>query len=248
LVLATDMPVDLSNNEDAIQDGCLTGGVDGAFDLPLGVPSDVLLVGRFPQSEVGAVSLDDTTCSSAGRLACSSDGTPARVGKRNVPAGDYRAVLSDEDGQQDSLMVLARPTVAPVAVSGPVSCANPVTLPATGGFFSGDTSMAAPNYEEGCDAPNLPPGGAPDQTLVFTLPQPQRVIFDMEGSAYETLLDLRQGSPCPGTEVPMACYVGFDAQRSFLDIELQAGTYWVVVDGYDGAKGKWNLAVWVLPP
>jgi hypothetical protein len=70
----------------------------------------------------------------------------------------------------------------------------------------------------------------------------------MEGSSYQTLLDLFQGSPCPGVEVPGACYVGFTSQRSFLDLELDAGQYYVVVDGYDGAKGIWDLAVWVLPP
>jgi hypothetical protein len=133
-------------------------------------------------------------------------------------------------------------------VTGQISCANAVAIPPTGGFFAGDTSTSLPHYEEGCDAPNLPPGGAPDQTLTLTLAQPQRVIFDMEGSVFETLLAIYQGIPCPGIQVPMACYVGFDSQRSFLDIELAAGQYWVIVDGYDGGKGKWNLGVWVLPP
>jgi hypothetical protein len=248
MMLGVDMPVDLTNNEDAIKDGCLGGAVNGAFDLPLAAASDVLLVGRFPQdSDYGAVSLDDMTCSPAGLIACSVDSTPARVAKRNVPGGDYRAVLSDSQGEQDTLMALVRPTVPPVAVTGQIACTNAVAIPSTGGFFSGDTSTSLPHYEEGCDAPNQPQGGAPDQTLTLTLTQPQRVIFDMEGSSFETLLALYQGSPCPGAQVPMACYVGFDSQRSFLDIELQAGQYWVIVDGYAGGKGKWNLAVWVLP-
>jgi hypothetical protein len=29
---------------------------------------------------------------------------------------------------------------------------------------------------------------------------------------------------------------------------MQPGQYWVMVDGYDGAKGAWNLDVRVLPP
>ena len=249
ITLATEVPVDLSNNDNAIKDGCFAGGPNAAFDLPLAAASDVLLVGRFPESgDVGAVSLDDSTCTAAGQLACSVDSTPTRVGKRNVAPGDYRAVIGDSTGQQDTLMVLARPTTPPIAVMGQISCTNPVTIPAAGGFFAGDTSTSLPHYEESCDGPNQPQGGAPDQTLALTLTTPQRVIFDMEGSTFETLLVLLQGSPCPGMEVPSTCYVGFDTQRSFLDVELTAGQYFVVVDGYAGAKGPWNMAVWVLPP
>jgi hypothetical protein len=72
----------------------------------------------------------------------------------------------------------------------------------------------------------------------------------MEGSTYTTLLDVRmaQGSDCPGTPVPNACYVGFTAQRSFLDLELAAGQYYVLVSGLGGDKGAWDLDVRVLPP
>ena len=92
------------------------------------------------------------------------------------------------------------------------------------------------------------PKGADDQVLSMTLAQPQRVVLDMEGSAYTTLLDVEQGPSCPGTPVTGGCYVGFGAQRSFLDLELQPGQYWIIVDGYDGGKGAWDLDVRVLPP
>jgi hypothetical protein len=105
-----------------------------------------------------------------------------------------------------------------------------------------------PDYGSGCDAPNQPPGGAPDQVLGLNLTQPQRVVLDMEGSQYTTLLDVYEGPSCPGTPVPNACYVGFGAQRSFLDLELSAGQYWIVVTGYAGQKGAWDLDVRVLPP
>jgi hypothetical protein len=226
MMLDVQMPVDLTSNTDAIHDGCFPGGVNAAFDLPITAPSDVLLVARFPQtSDYGAVSLDGTACTPASELACSVSSTPARVSKRNVPAADYRAVISDNDGEQDTFFAVVRPTVPPTIVTGDVTCASAVPIPATGGFFTGDTSTSLPNYEESCDAPGQTPGGAPDQTLVLTLTQPQEVIFDMEGSSYQTLLDIYQGSPCPGVEVPAACYVGFNSQRSFLDLELDAGQY-----------------------
>jgi hypothetical protein len=118
----------------------------------------------------------------------------------------------------------------------------------SGGYFTGDTSTSVPDYGAGCDAPGQPPGGAPDQVLSLNLTQPQRVVLDMEGSQYTTLLDVFQGPACPGTPVPNACYVGFGGPRSFLDLELSTGQYWIVVTGYSGAAGAWDLDVRVLPP
>ncbi len=243
-----EVPVDLSNNESAIRDLCMPGGPNAAFDVMLAQASDVLLVGRFPSNENGAVSFDGPVCDPASVLACNVSSTPARVGTRNVAAGDWRAVITDQLGEQDSLMVLVRPTVAPTLVSGADVCANAVTIPSAGGFFTGNTTNATANYLCGCDAPTAPPAGAPDQVLSLTLTQPQRVVFDMEGSTYTTLLDIRQGPSCPGPELDGACFVGFDAQRSFLDMEMQPGQYWVLVEGYNGAAGSWNLDVRVLPP
>jgi hypothetical protein len=84
--------------------------------------------------------------------------------------------------------------------------------------------------------------------LSLVLLEPRRVVFDMEGSAYETILDVREGGTCPGTPVTNGCFVGFGSQRSFLDMELDAGQYWVIIDGYNLAKGAWDLDVRVLPP
>ena len=240
--------VDLSNHEDAIKDGCLAGGPTAAYALTLTAPSDVLLVGRFPQNEAGAVSLDLPACGLTDRLACTIGSTPVRVGKRNVPPGDYRVVVADSLGEHDNLTALVRPTVAPITVSGADTCAQAIDVPAGGGFFTGDTSNATGHFDSSCDAANSPPGGAPDEVLRLVLAQPARVVLDMEGSTYTTLLDVWQGPACPGTEVPSACYVGFGASRSFLDLELTAGAYWIVVDGYAGARGPWNLDVRVLPP
>jgi hypothetical protein len=146
-------------------------------------------------------------------------------------------------------MVLTRPTATATNV-GTTSddCKAPVSIAQTGGFYTGDTTMAVADFDAGCDVAGEPPGGAPDQILKLVLAQPQHVVFDMSGSVYATILDVRQGAMCPATEMPDGCYVGFGASRSFLDEELQAGTYWVQIDGYNGTKGAWNLDVRVLPP
>ena len=75
-----------------------------------------------------------------------------------------------------------------------------------------------------------------------------RVILDMLGSSYATLLDVRKGPDCPGTEVPLACAAGYFVQRSFLDLTLSAGTYFLQIDGYAGQAGPWFLDVRVVDP
>jgi hypothetical protein len=80
------------------------------------------------------------------------------------------------------------------------------------------------------------------------LPGERRVVMSMNGSQYGTLLNLRQGVACPGTEVQNACNWGGGAQASFLERVLPAGTYFVQVDGFNGAEGPWSLDVRVLNP
>lgn len=247
----TTIPVDLSAQEDAIKNGCLPGGLAAAYELTLTQPSDVLVIGRFPSNETGGVSLSGPACTTADLLpkGCSMGTSPQRVSKRNLPAGSYRVVIADELGQTAQLSVLVRPTVAPTSVVGSDDCAAPLTLPASGGFFTGDTTNATGNFDAGCDAPGQAIGGAKDQIMRLDLAQQRRVVMDMSGSFYTTILDVRQGATCAAaTEVPNACYVGFGASKSFLDLTLAAGTYWLQMDGYNGDRGPWNLDLRVLAP
>jgi hypothetical protein len=240
---------DLSNSEDAIHDGCFPDAPHQAFDLSLPVASDVLLVERLGTTDTGGVSLDPPACDDMSVVSCATGTTPVRTGKRNVPAGDYRAVVGDALALDGSLDALVRPTVAPTLVppGGSMTCSSAVDA-SSGGFFTGDTSTSKTTYTSPCDSPTAPSGGELAQVLALNLTSPQRVVLDMEGSAYTTLLDVRQGPDCPGTPVDNACYVGFAAQKSFLDLELMAGQYSVLVMGYQGDKGAWDLDVRVLPP
>jgi hypothetical protein len=164
-----------------------------------------------------------------------------------VRAGDWRVVLADQLGLTGSLDVLVRDTVAPTILPPGTSatCAAAVDASA-GGFFTGDTSTVGIGYPSGCDAPSQ--SGEHVQVLSLDLTSSQRVVLDMEGSAYQTLLEVRQGPSCPGDPVNNGCYVAFTAQRSFLDLELTPGQYWILVSGYNGADGAWDLDVRVLPP
>src|SRR6185369_11900407 len=97
------------------------------------------------------------------------------------------------------------------------------------------------------DVGGQPEGGAPDQILKLSLSAPHRVVLDMQGSAYRTILSVREGEFCPGTELQLACAPGYGPTRSYLDLELQAGDYFVLIDGYNGDSGAWKLDVFTAP-
>jgi hypothetical protein len=123
-----------------------------------------------------------------------------------------------------------------------------VTIPPGGARLTGNTANAGADYDAGCDLGGQTPGGAPDQMLRLVLSVKKRVVFDMKGSAYDTLLDVRKGPSCPGTEIVNACAAGYYPDKSFLDLTLDPGEYFVQVDGYAGDKGAWVLDVFVASP
>jgi hypothetical protein len=69
------------------------------------------------------------------------------------------------------------------------------------------------------------------------------MVFDLQGSDYDTLLVVRDGSSCPGPEVPRTCVPGYESAGKFLDVVLDAGNYVLQIDGYNGASGAWSLEV-----
>jgi hypothetical protein len=245
LQAGAEIEVDLSNSEEGTKNGCFAGGPNAAYALELDVPSDVLVIDRLVAGDTGGVSLNLPGCATADLQACSTGGSsPLRLSKRNVNAGSYRVVVADQKGLSSQVLALVRPTIAPVSVTTSDNCVDAITIPETGGYFVGDTTSATADFDAGCDATGQPIGGAKDQILRLVLTQRRRVVFDMIGSSYATILDVRSGDACPGVEVPDACAEGAGANRSYLD----AGTYWVQVDGYGGTVGAWDLDVRVLPP
>jgi hypothetical protein len=225
------------------------GSVDAAYAIELAAPADVLLVERISRGDVGAISLHPASCSAASSLTCGSGGSsPVRATSRNVPAGSYRAVVESTLGNPMELTAFVRPAIPPALVPFADTCATAPVIGSTGGFFQGNTANASADYSAGCDITATGPAGAPDQMLKLVLSAERRVIFDMQGSGYATLLDLRKGDTCPGAEVPGGCSAGYLPLRSYLDLTLEAGTYWVQVDGYGGEAGPWFLDVRIVEP
>lgn len=229
---------------------CEPGMVDAAYALDLTETSDVLLVERISQGDEGAIGLSKPGCSDASdQVVCKSGGSsPVRAAKHAVPAGSYRVVAESALGQPVQVTAFVRKAVAPTLIPFADSCADAFAIPESGGFFQGTTANANANFNAGCDQGGLDEGGAPEQMLKLTLSAPKRVVLDMAGSGYSTLLDVRKGPSCPGTEVAQGCAVGYNPGRSFLDLDLEAGVYFIQIDGYAMDAGPWFLDVRVVDP
>jgi len=243
----TTEPIALQGHMNDLADTCLLNAPDAVRTLTLTEPSDVLLLGNISSADEGAVSLWLPDCGPTDMLACANTApSPVRVAIPNLPEGEYRAVIESRNANPTQLTAFTRPATPPTLVAFADTCDEAHAIPLQGGLFQGNTSNASSQYVAGCDQAGGATQGAADQMLRLDLPGPRRVLFDMRGSTYRTLLNIRKGPACPGAEVPGACSVGFYQQRSFLDLDLEAGTYFVQVDGFFGESGAWFLDVYVV--
>lgn len=233
--------VELGAVESATERPCLPGAPSAAFAFTLDRPSDVVALARLAVGDEGFVSIEGAACAAAEQRACEKGSTPLRAAARNLPAGTYRLVVGSRLGLSAAVEVLARPAAAPVTVVGGDACATAVVVPPGGATFVGDTTTAIDDGVVVCEAQGARP--APDRFFRLDLQGPERVVLDTAGSTLRTALAVRAGPACPGADVPGACFLGYGASRSFLDLDLPAGTVYVQVDGTNGEAGPFVLDV-----
>jgi len=242
--------VELAPQTDAVSIGCLTGAPDATYEVETPEPSDVMLVQVGSEGDVGAVLVAESPCAlPADVLSCETSGVwPLRTVAHGVPAGGVRAVVQSLGGAPASLTAFRRPAANATAVLRADECDDAIEIPETGGRFEGNTANQYADYTASCDYGGQTGPGAPDQMLHLELTERRRVVFDMQGSSYDTLITLRTDDGCPGKEIEGTCSVGYIDARSFLDVTLDEGTYNVQIDGYNGANGKWVLEVFTAAP
>ena len=247
----TMIDVPLAHHVDDVHTECLAGAADAVYALELSEISDVRAVARLSSEDTGAVALVQAPCAGPEDVISCSDSnrSPTRTSARQLSPGSYRVVVESAFASPTQLMALVRPARDPVLVAFASTCPEALEIPPGGGLFEGNTANATADYKAGCDSGGGEPGGgAPEQVLRLRLPERKRVIFDMQGSEYDTLLNVRRGPDCPGSELSRACAAGYIADRSYLDLVLEAGEYLVQVDGYAGDAGRWFLDVFVVDP
>jgi hypothetical protein len=244
--------VDMKNHADDIAASCLSGpgyspiALDAAYTLQLDVPSDVLVVGRPTGSDQIGLGLATSSCVAAD-YGCAR-GYPTRISRRALPAGTYRVFVESLLGAQPSLSAFVRPA-ATTGPAGADKCSDTaVVIPEDGGLFVGSTAGKSADFDASCDTVGLPKGGAPDILYRMDITKKGRLIVDLAGSAYTTTVSVRKGTTCPGVELEGACAAGYVVDNAFLDLSVDPGTYWIVVDGYSLASGSYRLDVRLAPP
>ncbi|MGZ6086703.1 MAG: putative metal-binding motif-containing protein [Polyangiales bacterium] len=248
----TTVLVDMKDHADDIAASCIAGpgympiALDAAYDLKLDVASDVLVVGRPTGSDQIGLGISTASCVAAD-YGCAR-GYPTRISRRALPAGDYRVFVESLLGAQPSLSTFVRPAATPGPAGADKCTDTAIVIPKDGGLFVGSTAGKTADFDASCDTVGLPKGGAPDVVYRLDLDKKGRLIVDLAGSAYTTTVSVRKGATCPGVELDGACAAGYVVDNAFLDISVDPGTYWIVVDGYSLASGSYRLDVRVAPP
>lgn len=121
-------------------------------------------------------------------------------------------------------------------------CSNPTTLNCgpivTNQTTAGGVNNFNANAYSSCSIPSNAPYSAPDKLYKFTLNAPQEVNIAME-SLSGANLDMFLLSSCN----PPHCinYSNNTGPFESIQASLAAGTYYVLVDGYGGATGSYNI-------
>lgn len=174
-------------------------------------------------------------------------GAPARLTLRGLDPGQYFVVLRGTRPVDYEVLLETRPALAPAAVMGNETCETAQVIPTGGGLYSGDTTTMAHQYTFPCATGSM----AGDAVYRYRVERAGRVLFSMEGSAFDTVLWVTRADACPGSALPglstfQVCNddgPGLGLSSS-LELTLSPGDYYVHVSGlYTTARGMYFLAV-----
>ncbi|MBN2197114.1 MAG: putative metal-binding motif-containing protein [Polyangiaceae bacterium] len=227
---------------------CAERGVDNVLEIDVPELVDLLTLLRLSEGDTGAVGVFEAGCAGAPLICASGRESPVRALARDIGRGTYSVVVESQDGIPVEVTVLSHPARAPLLVAFSDTCDDATAVPPSGGAFFGNTVGATNDYSASCDYGRPNGSGAPDQILSLSLEDRRRIVIDAAASGFSTVIGMRRGPDCPGEELPLACSAGYGPGRSFLDLVVDPGEYWIQVDGYDGASGAWALDVFVAPP
>jgi len=241
LVLGTNTLGTLADKEDDLSTTCSVFLKDAVYSYTLTERSNVSITvdggTSFMYQSVR------TTCDdSATKLRCTS-GFPSAVRLLDQAPGTYFVIVESSSGTGFNILVEASAPTPVTVVTGNENCttAHPVTL--AGGLFAGDTTTMLSDIGASCGGG----AGSNDAVFVLTLGAVTRVVASTEGSAFDTVLHLHQGTCTSGADVHCDDDGGAGTS-SRIDTSLNAGTWYIVVDGFGtGSAGAYLLDLQVGP-
>jgi len=101
---------------------------------------------------------------------------------------------------------------------------------------------------DGCDTDDAHVGGAPDKVYKLVLPAPRAVSLVLAPEGWDGMLYVT-GTPCGARNQVLACSDDDVGTEEEIDLDLAAGTWYIVVDGFGeetfdgGAWGPFSLDV-----
>ena len=227
-----------------------TSRADAVFGFTApGMGSDVLMNVSGPSGSRVGYTLQ-SPCGGATVGGCT--GPAASVWRRfqGLTPGQAYSLVAGTEAMSGNVtaLYLSVPSATATAVSGNETCDTRRTIPATGGIFRGNSSSA----RQVIAAPPCGGLGCAGGRAVYyqlTLPSRRRVIANTLGSGFDTILTVNSGSSCPGRPVANGCNDDNVGQASQVDVTLDAGTYYLVVQGCGfGRGGDYTLDVAVVAP
>jgi len=203
-----------------------------------------------------------TSCGSTGLMICSSS---CGWGGCIPPAETCNGLDDDCDGACDNGFSCCSGTTRPCSIGNcdgtetcdgscewggcslgapPANdtCDSPTNL-LSGGTFTGTTCVASNDYTAGCGNS----AQSPDVVYQLDLSQRSMVVVDTcTGTTWNTVVHLRGDGCAGGYEV--ACSNDACGEQSRIEVAVDAGTYYVIVDGFGtGNSGPFTLNVLVTP-
>ncbi len=165
--------------------------------------------------------------------------TVAPAGVRAAPRVPAELNLSTLAGDIDS----------PVHLEGGVDCNSPATIPRLPIWLYGTTAVGhGDHYDVSC--PRYGPG-SPDATYVYSPPVTMHASISLcnPGTDFDTKLYVYRGTCTSGS--PLACNDDACPGHTSLipDVLLTQGSrYYIIVDGYNGAMGNYEMTIAPVPP
>lgn len=217
---------------------------DAVYSFTLTERRDVTVIvdggGTFMYTSIRTDCADGST-----QLRCTS-GNPSRSRLRDLAAGTYYIITESYRGTSFNITVETSPPTTVTPVSGNDNCATAYVLPAAGGLFSGDTTTMLNDYTT-----SLCGAGASSRDAVFRLDlaATKRVVASTDGSAFDTVLHVHEGSCTSGGERYCDDDSGDGSRTSLIDRTLDAGRWYFVVDGWGSSSaGSYLFEVMVSDP
>ena len=116
------------------------------------------------------------------------------------------------------------------------TCAAPTVI-APGHVYTGSTEEGTDDAEGSCAGS----AGGRERVYRLDLPTRQRVVIELSAE-FDTILYVRHGD-CVDDAAEVKCNDDAGPKRSRIDAVLDAGTYFVFVDGYGDEAGSYRLQV-----